>query len=89
MRISNQKGYMTGGSCESHKAGDSIHIVFHIPPTEAMDSLPEGFRYEKKSQAIIYWHKRNVTEVELQKQKERKLDELLTGCKALKSYYRR
>ena len=85
IRILNEKGYITGGSCESHYGGNlNMYIVF-IKDYGIGDAipLPNGFKYKKKYKSIEYMHKSNVTEKEMNAQKKEKLSELLEWCKEL------
>lgn len=85
IRTLRNKGYVTTGCCESHEdICISIYISFNtnygfgttIP-------LPEGFKFNKKKNAIIYDFNRKLSREEVETEKKNKLDALLEWCKNL------
>ena len=85
VRILNSKGYMTGGSCESHYGSNrNMYIVFVANYNlDNIIPLPNGFKYNKKCNVMEYLHKGNISEEEMNAQKEIKLRDLLEWCKNL------
>lgn len=90
IRILNQKGYMTGGCCESHYGAPystSMHVVFvHSFGLGEVVPIPDGFTYDRKRRALMFQYKQRIAEKEMQSQKEEKLTELLQWCNELRPF---
>lgn len=85
IRILRSKGYITTGCCESHEEiCISIYISFNVDyGFGAIIKLPEGFKFNKKKNAIIYDFNKKLSREEIEKEKKNKLIELLEWCKNL------
>lgn len=85
IRTLRNKGYITTGCCESHEdICISIYISFNIDYGFGKTiSLPEGFKFNKNKNAIIYDFNRKLSVDKIATEKEKKLRELLEWCKNL------
>lgn len=85
IRTLRNKGYVTTGCCESHEdICISIYISFNINYGFGTTiPLPEGFKFNKKKNAIIYDFNRKLSREEIETEKKNKLDALLEWCKNL------
>lgn len=85
IRTLRNKGYITTGCCESHEdICISIYISFNINYGFGTTiPLPEGFKFNKKKNAIIYDFNRKLSREEVETEKKNKLDALLEWCKNL------
>lgn len=85
IRTLRNKGYVTTGCCESHEdICISIYISFNTNyGFGATIPLPEGFKFNKKKNAIIYDFNRKLSREEVETEKKNKLDALLEWCKNL------
>lgn len=61
VRVLNNKGYVTNGSCSSHYNGNSIMYISFITPYESI-GLPDGFSYAKGKTSIVYSFKKKERE---------------------------
>ena len=82
IRVLRSKGYVTTGCCESH---EEICISIYISFVKDYGfgttiSLPEGFIFNKKKNAIIYDFSKKLSREELRSEKENKLNALLEWC---------
>jgi hypothetical protein len=85
IRTLRNKGYITTGCCESHEdICISIYISFNTNYGFGTTiQLPEGFKFNKNKNAIIYDFNRKLSREEIEERKKNKLIELLEWCKNL------
>ena len=85
IRTLRNKGYVTTGCCESHEEiCISIYISFNMDyGFGTIIQLPEGFKFNKKKNAIIYDFNRKLSREEIEVKKKNKLTALLEWCKNL------
>ena len=79
VRILNEKGYITTGSCESHKE-ICLDIYISFNRNYNFETLPDGFIYDKNKYAVVYKYR---SKKDIENQKEQKLFALLEWCKSL------
>lgn len=85
IRTLRNKGYITTGCCESHEdICISIYISFNTNYGFGTTiQLPEGFKFNKSKNAIIYDFNRKLSRAEVEEEKKNKLMALLEWCKNL------
>lgn len=85
IRTLRNKGYITTGCCESHEdICISIYISFNTDYGFGTTiQLPEGFKFNKNKNAIIYDFNRKLSREKVEEKKRNKLIELLEWCKNL------
>ena len=87
VRIMNEKGYTTTGSCEGHytgKPGSNSAICFLIDYPEIIESeLPEGFKYNKSKHAIWHFYDAKQNRQDFEIDKAASLIKLLDWCRSL------
>lgn len=88
IRILNNKGYGTGGCCESHYNGDCITLYISFFDEYGLKNmteseLPKGFKYNSKRRDIYHDFSKNISEEEYNQKKEVLIADLLKWCKEL------
>lgn len=83
IRILNEKGYHTTGSCEGHgKVCITTYISFARDYFENTN-IPDGFEYNKKKKVIRYTYSTKLSKEKMEEVKNKKLEILLEWCKNL------
>ena len=83
VRILNEKGYKTTGSCEGHM---SVCLYTYLSfPRDYFDSstVPDGFSYNDKKRSVICGYPNNITKEKFEELKKEKLATLLEWCNSL------
>lgn len=87
VRILNEKGYTTNGSCEGHytgKPGANTAICFVMDYPEIVTSeMPEGFKYNKAKRAIWHFYDAKLNRKDFESEKVMALIRLLEWCRGL------
>lgn len=87
VRILNNKGYTTTGSCEGHytgKPGANTGICFLMDYPEIVSSaIPEGFSYNKAKHAIWHFYDVKLNRNDFEVEKVMMLIRLLEWCRGL------
>lgn len=83
VRMLNEKGYCTTGSCEGHrKVCISTYISFSRDYFEDI-GIPDGFKYDKKKKMILYAYSTRLSKEDMKELKKEKLEILLKWCRSL------
>ena len=87
VRILNEKGYTTSGSCEGHytgKIGANTGICFIMDYEDIREAgMPEGFRWIKSKNCIYHAYKGKLDRPAFDAEKEKTLATLRGWCEAL------
>lgn len=87
VRILNEKGYTTNGSCEGHhtgRPGANTAICFCMDYPEIVGSeLPDGFNYNKAKHAIWHFYDQKLGREAFEQEKAAELMKLLDWCRSL------
>lgn len=82
VRTLRNKGYITTGCCESH---EEICISIYISFAQDYGfgttvQLPEGFKFNKRKNAIVSDFNRKLSRTEFESEKKKRLNALLEWC---------
>jgi len=89
VRILNEKGYVTTGSCEGHytgKPGSNTAICLRMDyPTIINSEMPDGFKYNRGKHAIWHFYDAKLNRKDFEREKAMELIKLLMWCRELPS----